>query len=632
MTRPQGRLHKKIKPRAIASGRGRTETLSRDRSRQNVVALYKQAMAASRSGSLFSAFPYPTKISPEAIALFIASHTKPGDTVFDGFAGSGTTGIAALLCANPSESMRERAKSLGLRVRWGPRRAILHEIGVLGSFVAQTLCNPPEPEKFRLEAERILSMAEQELRWIYEARDPDGNTGTIRYVIWSEVVECPNCGEAVTLWDGSVKRKPARINNKFCCPTCSRKTNIADLQRLTKTSIDELIDKPLTSRMRRPVWLYGTTGKRDWSRAINRSDKSLLARIMKLPLPSGIPIMKVPWGDLYRSGYHQGISHLHHFYTRRNLIVFATLWRLASESPMRDALQFWLLSYNASHATIMTRVVAKQGQRDLVVTSSQSGVLYISGLPVEKNLFAGLRRKLKTIHAAFKETHRSDHLVRVEEGSSLRTNLPSESIDYVFTDPPFGGNIPYAEISFINEAWLGKCTDSREEITISRVQGKDTGDYRALMTRALGEMHRILKKNGKATVIFHSASSAVWNALSDAYTEAGFTVHMTSILNKIQGSFKQVTATGAVKGDPILLLGKESIPRTAISRSVLPVLDELIEHAQASSDCTERLPQRLYSRFVTHYLTRQENVPLDADEFYKLVASKSISNAERSVD
>ncbi len=60
--------------------------------------LYDEPLPASRTGALYTAFPYPTKISPEAIALFIAAHTKPGDTVFDGFAGSGTTGLAALLC------------------------------------------------------------------------------------------------------------------------------------------------------------------------------------------------------------------------------------------------------------------------------------------------------------------------------------------------------------------------------------------------------------------------------------------------------------------------------------------------------------------------------------------------------
>jgi hypothetical protein len=39
-------------------------------------------LAATRTGAVYTAFPYPTKISPEAIALFIAVHTQPGDTVY----------------------------------------------------------------------------------------------------------------------------------------------------------------------------------------------------------------------------------------------------------------------------------------------------------------------------------------------------------------------------------------------------------------------------------------------------------------------------------------------------------------------------------------------------------------------
>ena len=54
-----------------------------------------------------------------------------------------------------------------------------NDIGVLGSTVARTLCNPPDPEEFRLEAERILRESEDELGWMYEARDPDGNLGAV---------------------------------------------------------------------------------------------------------------------------------------------------------------------------------------------------------------------------------------------------------------------------------------------------------------------------------------------------------------------------------------------------------------------------------------------------------------------
>lgn len=598
----------------------------REQSAKRSLALYSQSLKSSRTGPLFSAFPYPTKILPETIALFIGAHTKPGDTVFDGFAGSGTTGIAALLCAAPTTAMRDEAKRLGLQIEWGPRRAVLREIGVLGSFVAHTLCDPPDPNELKLEAERVLRDAERELGWMYGARDPKGQPGKIRYVIWSEVLACPSCGMEFTYWEGCVRRKPARINSGAACPHCSRKTPAGEARRRTKATWDALLSERITGRVRRSVWIYGATGARTWSRPVEPTDRSLLARISKTPLPDAVPRAKVPWGDLHRSGYHQGITHLHHFYTRRNLIAFASLWQRANSSPLRDALRFWLLSYNASHGTLMTRVVAKKGQADFVVTSSQPGVLYISGLPVEKNLFDGLRRKLNTICDAFKITRRAEPLVDVTQGSCLLTDLPDRSIDYVFTDPPFGGNIPYAEVNFINEAWLGKYTAAREEITISRVQEKDVSDYETLMAQAFAEIRRILKDDAKASVVFHSSSARVWNALQRAYTIAGLNVEVASILDKTQGSFKQVTTAGAVKGDPVLLLRKPAGRRRHVSRTALPVMEELLKLARASGDASERTPQRLYSRFVAHFLTREQSVPLDAEEFYQLVAAKSLQD------
>ncbi len=166
---------------------------------------------------------------------------------------------------------------------------------------------------------------------------------------------------------------------------------------------DDVTGVATERRARKLARVYGVTGKTRWSRSPMKADAALLERIAQQPLPESVPNVLIPWGDLYRRGYHQGITHLHHFYTRRNLIVFARLWELAADfdASLRDALRFWLLSYNAAHATIMTRVVAKSGQKDLVVTSAQPGVLYISGLPVEKNLLAGLKRKLKTIAEAF---------------------------------------------------------------------------------------------------------------------------------------------------------------------------------------------------------------------------------------
>ena len=253
-------------------------------------------------------------------------------------------------------------------------------------------------------------------------------------------------------------------------------------------------------RTRRPACIYGSTNKRMWSRAPTKHDLALLERVETGQLPESAPQIAIPWGDLYRRGYHQGITHLHHFYTRRNFFVFSRLWERVSryDGALGDALRFWLLSYNSSHATIMTRVVAKSGQKNLVVTSAQPGVLYVSGLPVEKNLITGLRRKRSTIANAFGIIHGRKGRVDVHQRSSCNVALPDNCVDYVFTDPPFGGNIPYSEVGFLNEAWLGRYTECKEEIIISNAQDKSIAEYQDLLKAALNEVRRILKPTSKA--------------------------------------------------------------------------------------------------------------------------------------
>jgi hypothetical protein len=88
-----------------------------------------------------------------------------------------------------------------------------------------------------------------------------------------------------------------------------------------------------------------------------------------------------------------------------------------------------------------------------------------------------------------------------------------------------------------------------------------------------------------------------------------------------------VTTNGAVKGDAVLLLGKQTRRDGAnIPHDVFPVMKELLKTARASKDRAEQTPQWLYSRFVMHYLTHEQSVPLDANDFYQLVAAKSILN------
>jgi 16S rRNA G966 N2-methylase RsmD len=587
--------------------------------------LYGDALPSTRTGPLFNAFSYPTKISPEAIALFIASHTRPGDTVLDTFAGSGTTGIAARLCDAPTESMRHTATALGLPVEWGPRKAVLYEISVVGSLLARTMCSPPNPEKFAKAAKSLVDSVEAELAWIYAARDVDGRDGQVRHVIWSEVLKCPHCDAECTYWDAAVRHEPLQLRAVFACTTCNRCVEIGQCSRATTITKDAVTGKAVEQRLRVPVRIHGTTGAHKWQREVSDADRKLIRRIESYAVPAWVPTEKVFWGDLHRAGYHQGISRFHHFYSRRNLIVLSALWAAVEKQPkeLREALRLLLLSFNASHSTLMTRVVVKRGQRDLVLTGAQSGVLYVSGLPVEKNIFQGVRRKIRTFSEAFRMTFDSRSEVAVVNASSTNLDLADNSIDYVFTDPPFGAFIPYAELNQINEAWLGRTTDRTSEAIVSPAQGKAVTDYQVLLKQVFTETSRVMKADALATVVFHSSKTDVWNAVADSFHDAGLEVLDTSVLDKTQVSFKQANSSTSARGDALFLLA----PATKIrgSRSRKPqtnVIDTVFDRANASVDKSELRPDRIYSRYVGQCLSEGVEVGLGTADFYSLAAER----------
>lgn len=576
--------------------------------------LYSTPIPSRRSGPVYNAFSYPTKIEPEAIALFVAAHTAPGDTVLDVFAGSGTTGIAARLCENPTTAMRRRAEKLGLPVEWGPRHAVLYELGVIGSLLSRTMCDPPDPEAFQAAARRVVEAAAEQYSWMYDAEAPDGRAGALRHAIWSDVVACSHCGQQVTYWELAVRREPLALLKRAECPTCKSAMNTSAARRVTEVVHDSLTGEESIQRRRVLAHVYGRSERATWHRPPLSSDFELIERVREQPIPSGVPSSEIRWGDLYRSGYHQGIDRFHHFYTRRNLIALGGLWAAIDGEPdeLRDALRLLVLSYNATHSTLMTRVVVKTGMKDFVLTGAQSGVLYVSSLPVEKNVIDGVRRKIETFRAAFTTSFGGAGTVRVVNASSTQLDLPDGSIDYVFTDPPFGGFIPYAEINQINEAWLGTTTDDTEEAIVSPSQGKGVTEYAALMKRVFAEVARVMKDDAAATVVFHSSKPDVWAALGGAFTSAGLVVERTNVLDKTQVSFKQVVSEGSTRGDAIFLLshGAATGPSGAVGDLAGEIVDLRVQHGQELS------PQHLYSRYVARCVEEGRSVELNAPDFY----------------
>lgn len=586
----------------------------------NVEALYSAPLRADRTGAIYNAFSYPTKISAESVALFIACHTKPGDHVLDVFGGSGTTGIAALLCERPTGRMLALAAKRGLDPVWGARNATIYELSEIGTLLSRVMTAAPHPAEFSAAAMRLLDNAMKMEPSLYAVTGPDGTEGTVRQIIWSDVVSCPGCGVEMTYADARIRYAPLRFHDRFKC-TCGYRGSPDDCPRALETVLDPWTNETITRRRRVPWQVYGTSASGHWSRPATAADVSDDASVMCRPMPTLAPITPLRWGDLHRSGYHQGMTHLHHLYTARNFRALAVLWQLIENEPkeLREALRLLVLSYNAVHSTLMTRVVLKKNSPDFVVTGAQSGVMYVSGLPVEKNVFRGVQRKVSTFAAAFDVLHGLSGRVTTVTGSSTNLHLANESIDYVFTDPPFGAYIPYSEINQVNELWLGHTTRIRDEAIISPSQGKDVVEYERILTSVFAEVSRVMKPTADGTLVFHSSQASVWQALATSLAGAGLTITAASILDKTQASFKQVNGHLAVSGDPLLLVRK-CAPSVSVG-SAAPTMSELVmgsSDGQPSRPTTRRQQQHHFSELVGMALVGGVPITMDAREFYQV--------------
>ena len=583
---------------------------------RNLEKLFSKPLPSTRGGSFYNTFPYPTKISPEAIAVYIASATNPDDTVLDAFAGSGSTGIAALLAEHPTEKMQETANALGVEPIWGKRNAILYEIGTYAAFATKTITNRLTAAEYARAVDDFIKKAEKLASGMYAAKSPDGRDGYIRYAIWTEVLICPECDAEIEYFKNGTSRNPATFYDKIECPHCHRTSLVEAMSFATEEHYDKLLKKTILRKKRRIAWVYGTSGKENWDRIATEDDIALIQKLEKEFSPSDDP-RKIEWGDLHRAGYHFGISHLHHFYTSRNYLVMSELWKLAECYPEREAnaLKLLLLSYNGAHCTLMTRIVAKHDSRDFVLTGAQSGVLYISKLPVEKNILLGLRRKAKPFQEAYKMLENCHGTVEVRNISSEFMSEPDKSIDFVFTDPPFGDFIPYAEVNQINELWLPAVTERSSEVIISAAQNKGVDTYRNMLARVFGEIRRVTKDDRPIAVVFHAAKAAVWGAFSEAIQISGLEIKQSSFLDKTQASFKQVVSKTSVQGDPLFLLKKAGLKKNGImdEEQILQMIVKENPHE------TELECRHCYSLYIGKCMEYGNPVTLDASEFYAYI-------------
>lgn len=533
---------------------------------------FPEAIEVKRSDPVYMAHAYLTKIPVPGILPFIEAFTSPGDVVLDPFAGSGMTGVAAL--------------ALG-------RRAVLFDVSVLGRHIARNYTNLVSPELLRKRGGEVADATLDRLGSVYAVTcSACGHEAQLAKTVWSMVMECGSCRQPVNFYRALEAADWQKSD--MACPHCDASFN-SKAKRVGEEPVVDSISCACSRTQREQPWTaplvpVDATGL-DWP---------------------DIPIEATRQMYVASALGRHGLTSTAAFYSKRNLAVLAALHSAIEEVEEPGPRSKLLFAFTAS----LTRASKRyQWSRQRPLNAANANY-YVAPVFYEWNVLELFDRK---VEAAIK----SDDWIRTQRGAGTLFDsvdgievaydlasadalpIPDHSVDYVFTDPPFGSNIFYSDMNLFQEAWLGETTDMKSEAVVDRV---NTGEprtaerYERLLSGALRECRRVVRSGGYITMVFGNSSGHVWQLVQRAIDAAGLEVipELIATLNKGQRSVKGLASgfENVATLDLVLTLRPAA---SATGAPVCPAEEDVEALVQALLAADSRLtPSHLYVELLRH--------------------------------
>jgi 16S rRNA G966 N2-methylase RsmD len=531
---------------------------------------------APRTDAIYNCHAYLTKVPVEAIKPFVEALSKPGDIVADMFAGSGMTGLAAASLA---------------------RTVALSDISVLGQHIGRGYLTLVAPSDVRQAANAAISSAKAAMGDLYMTRrESDGAEVEAIRTIWSFVYTCPGCKAELIYFD-ILDEDGQPID---ACPECQ--------ETFVRRAWPRVEDVPVR------VVVDGEEGKQIEQR-VQALDLAKIARASRDSRQSKVPSLPISHDrEMYgRSGLGRaGINETKQFFSPRNALALLELWNAIDKTKDEAIRQKLRFAFTACLARASRRY--QWGPKRPL--NAQNQTYYVAPVYFEWNVFDLFGRKVDAVL-------RSDELLfdgaplfvrdlpqratySIASADKL-SHLEDESVDYIFTDPPFGSNIFYADMNLFHEAWLGRSTDDASEAVMHTTGPKKKDSalrYERVLRGAFSEAFRVLKPGRFMSVVFGNSSGTVWALVQRTLRDAGFSdpLHI-AILDKGQRSVKGLNSgsEGVVTVDLVLTVQKPTggqAHRAPRATNGVSLADILASAAKALKPNEARNPSYVYAAAV----------------------------------
>lgn len=151
-----------------------------------------------------------------------------------------------------------------------------------------------------------------------------------------------------------------------------------------------------------------------------------------------------------------------------------------------------------------------------------------------------INAKLEIEHKINKDT--IENLQIIQGTATNLSFLKNESVDYIYTDPPYGKKIPYLDLSVMWNAWLG-LEVTEQDYALEAIEGgeheKSKAEYNNLMAKSIQEMYRVLKFDRWMSFVFAHKDPEFWHLIIDTAECCGFEYAGAVAQKNGQTSFKK---------------------------------------------------------------------------------------------
>jgi 16S rRNA G966 N2-methylase RsmD len=242
--------------------------------------------------------------------------------------------------------------------------------------------------------------------------------------------------------------------------------------------------------------------------------------LRKYPYPKGI---QLPSGSDVRT--------IEDLFTKKQLAQLAYLKYLIKKEKDESIKNSLLLAFSSS---------VNKFNRTFHYTRSEGGGdsgpfryyrYRIAPDPGKLELMNIFETKFKRVLAAKKEVQVTINEKTIQNAKIIKGNacdlswIKNESIDYIYTDPPYGKKIPYLDLSMMWNAWLDLDVterDYQQEAIVGGEHNKTKDEYNELIARSIEEMYRVLKFDRWLSFVFAHKDPEFWHLIIETAERVGF--------------------------------------------------------------------------------------------------------------